>query len=321
MDISIERLKSLVESKQYGSKVEEPFTYLLRDTSGKNMRGKIIRTFNYLYGINPKMLEQLEAIVNILHVSSLMIDDVEDSSNMRRGKPCVHKIYGIAQTINAGNYEYFQALKLIQKMFDPKLKDEAVEIFTEEMINLHTGQGLDLYWRENQICPTEDEYMTTVLNKTGGLFRLAVRLMELCSGKHVAPLIDVCNILGLMYQVKDDYLNLESDKYYESKGFCDDITEGKFSFPIVHALHVYGKESEAYREILGILRLHTEDPVIKKQCLELISKGDGLSYSKKTIEGLCGEVKRLMTGMFSRYECKESSSFFELIGKLGELDN
>jgi geranylgeranyl diphosphate synthase, type III len=51
----------------------------------------------------------------------------------------------------------------------------------EELINLHRGQGMDLYWRDSLTCPTEQEYIEMVNNKTGGLLRLAVKLMQACS--------------------------------------------------------------------------------------------------------------------------------------------
>jgi len=57
-----------------------------------------------------------------------------------------------------------------------------IDIFTEELINLHRGQGMDLYWRDSLICPSEADYLEMVGNKTGGLFRLAVRLMQAESG-------------------------------------------------------------------------------------------------------------------------------------------
>lgn len=58
-------------------------------------------------------------------------------------------------------------------------KPEAMVIFTEEMLRLHRGQGLDLYWRDSLTCPTEEEYFEMVANKTGGLFRLAIKLMQM----------------------------------------------------------------------------------------------------------------------------------------------
>ena len=59
-------------------------------------------------------------------------------------------------------------------MNNPKL----VEIFTEELLNLHRGQGMDLYWRDSLTCPSEADYLEMVGNKTGGLFRLAIKLMQ-----------------------------------------------------------------------------------------------------------------------------------------------
>jgi geranylgeranyl diphosphate synthase type 3 len=59
-------------------------------------------------------------------------------------------------------------------MHNPKL----IEIFTEELLNLHRGQGMDLYWRDSLTCPSEADYLEMVGNKTGGLFRLAIKLMQ-----------------------------------------------------------------------------------------------------------------------------------------------
>lgn len=66
-------------------------------------------------------------------------------------------------------------------MNNPKL----IEIFTEELLNLHRGQGMDLYWRDSLTCPSEADYLEMVGNKTGGLFRLAIKLMQAESGVDV----------------------------------------------------------------------------------------------------------------------------------------
>jgi geranylgeranyl diphosphate synthase type 3 len=66
-------------------------------------------------------------------------------------------------------------------MHNPKL----IEIFTEELLNLHRGQGMDLYWRDSLTCPSEADYLEMVGNKTGGLFRLAIKLMQAESAVNV----------------------------------------------------------------------------------------------------------------------------------------
>lgn len=93
---------------------------------------------------------------------------------LRRGIPVAHSIFGVAQTLNSSNYVYFCALHELQKLQNPR----AIDIYTEELVNLHRGQGMDLFWRDTLTCPTEDDYLEMVGNKTGGLFRLAIKLMQ-----------------------------------------------------------------------------------------------------------------------------------------------
>lgn len=78
-------------------------------------------------------------------------------------------------------------------------------------MNLHRGQGMDLFWRDEGVVPTENEYKQMVSNKTGGLFRLGARLLQSAShsGYDVVPLADV---LGIGFQIYDDYKNLCSDQ-------------------------------------------------------------------------------------------------------------
>lgn len=164
---------------------------------------------------------------------------------MRRGEPVAHAIFGEALTINSANYSYFLALELVHNTGNAK----AVKVFVDELLNLHRGQGWDIYWRDNFTCPTLDMYKQMVMDKTGGLLRLAVKLMQCFSVRGVgserrrrltgaaqqtysANLITLTDAIGLYYQIRDDYINLSSEKYMENKAFCEDLTEGKFSYPV-----------------------------------------------------------------------------------------
>lgn len=109
------------------------------------------------------------------------VDDVEDSSMLRRGVPVANSIFGTAQTINSANYVYFLALQALSSLSNPA----AMTIFTEELLNLHRGQGMDLFWRDTLTCPSEADYLEMVGNKTGGLFRLAIKLMQAESGREL----------------------------------------------------------------------------------------------------------------------------------------
>jgi len=151
-----------------------PFDYLFAHP-GKDIRAQLIAAFNEWLDVPAPSLEVITKVVGMLHTASLLVDDVEDSSLLRRGLPVAHSIFGTAQTINSANYVYFCALQELQKLGNPT---KALEIYTEEMLNLHRGQGMDLFWRDTLTCPSEDDYLEMVGNKTGGLFRLAVKLMQ-----------------------------------------------------------------------------------------------------------------------------------------------
>jgi geranylgeranyl diphosphate synthase type 3 len=142
------------------------------------------------------------------------IDDIQDNSKLRRGVPSAHEVYGVAQTINSANYVYFQAQ---QQLLDLPNWPEAFKIFNEEMMNLHRGQGMELYWRDNLQPPTEGDYLQMISNKTGGLFRLILRLLQSVSTQEV-DLSQLVDVIGLEFQILDDYKNL-----------CDETVSGSKS--------------------------------------------------------------------------------------------
>jgi len=96
----------------------------------------------------------------LLLIDQDRIDDVQDDSDLRRGVPVAHHIYGVPQTINTANYVIFLALQEVMKLNIPSM----MQVCTEELINLHRGQGIELYWRDSLTCPTEEEYIDMVNN-------------------------------------------------------------------------------------------------------------------------------------------------------------
>ncbi|XP_073416239.1 geranylgeranyl pyrophosphate synthase isoform X1 [Dendrobates tinctorius] len=220
-------------------------------------------------------------VTEMLHNASLLIDDIEDNSKLRRGFPVAHSIYGVPSVINSANYVYFLGLEKVLTLNHP----QAVHVFTQQLLELHRGQGLDIYWRDTYTCPTEAEYKAMVLQKTGGLFGLAIGLMQLFSSydKDLKPLL---NTLGLFFQIRDDYANLHSKEYSENKSFCEDLTEGKFSFPTIHAIWSRPESTQ----VQNILRQRTENVDIKKYCVHYLEKVGSFEYTKQTLRELENEA-------------------------------
>ncbi|KAL4788979.1 isoprenoid synthase domain-containing protein [Aspergillus venezuelensis] len=213
---------------------DAPYDYI-DSLPSKKHRNKLLDVLNDWLQVPSGSLERIKKVVHMLHNSSLMLDDIEDASALRRGQPATHTFYGISQTINSANYIYVHTVHEVTRLDNPKCLD----IFIDELRNLHRGQSLDLYWRHHARCPTIEEYIVMVDNKTGGLFRLMLRLMtaeSTISQSLDTSLSRLLMLTGRYYQIRDDYLNLTSADYESKKGFCEDFDEGKFSLPLIHLL-------------------------------------------------------------------------------------
>uniref|UniRef100_A0A6B2LD06 Geranylgeranyl pyrophosphate synthase n=1 Tax=Arcella intermedia TaxID=1963864 RepID=A0A6B2LD06_9EUKA len=279
----------------------EPFAYISQ-IQGKGFRKSLMDAFNSWLQVDEKQVESIADLISILHNSSLLIDDIEDNSKLRRGLPVAHSLYGIPLTINTANYMYFIAMEKVYNTGNP----EAVKVFLEELLNLHRGQGYDIVWRDNNSCPTEEQYIDMVLDKTGGLFRLCLRLMQVFSGD-TRDYIPLVNLLGLYFQIRDDYINLKSEDYAKNKSFAEDLTEGKFSFPIIFAI----RSNQEDHRLLNILKLHTEDAEIKKHAIDYMQKVGAFSYTETYMADLATKIRKTIQDFGGNPKLTELFEFLE----------
>ena len=154
---------------------------------------------------------------------------------------------------------------------------------------------MEIYWRDEGHCPTEEEYRTMAIQKTGGLFNLAVRLMQLFQQDTASTYSygELANLMGLYFQIRDDFANLCLDEYTETKTFAEDLTEGKFNFPIIHAIRNFPGDDK----IKTIVRQRTSDLELKKYCVSLLADSGSFEYSKITLaeleENIRNEIVKL----------------------------
>eukprot|EP00762_Andalucia_godoyi_P002541 ANDGO_02684.mRNA.1 Geranylgeranyl pyrophosphate synthase len=281
----------------------EPYEHLAR-IPGKNVRSMLVDAYNEWLCVPEDKVSIIKNIIAKLHNASLLIDDIEDNSKLRRGIPAAHTIYGIPATINTANYVYFLAMSEAIALGSTALVDG----FLKEMIALHQGQGEDIYWRDTHTCPTEEQYEKMVMDKTGGLFRLTVRLM-LEFSKHenggVARQDDefylsLASELGLYFQIMDDYLNLKSTVYAANKSFAEDLSEGKYSFPIIHCI----RASPSDRRVENILKQRTQDVDLKQYVLQLIERAGSFDYTREYLckmhEQVVSKIKTRPNPMLSK---------------------
>ena len=132
--------------------VLEPMRYLSAQP-GKDVRGQLIDCFQQWLHIPADKVEEVKAVVTDLHNASLLVDDIEDNSKLRRGMPVAHSIFGVPATLNCANYVYFLALQKCHSLGS----EVAMALFVRELLNLHRGQGQDILWREQCVCPSMEQ--------------------------------------------------------------------------------------------------------------------------------------------------------------------
>ncbi|BAE64279.1 unnamed protein product [Aspergillus oryzae RIB40] len=232
------------------------------------------------------VVNRVKSIAETLHNASLLLDDIEDSSPLRRGQPAAHTIFGQGQTINSANYLLIQAMHQVRQLDNQRCMD----VFVEEMRNLFIGQSFDLYWTRQGECPSQDEYLEMI--SQSGLFRLLTRLMtEKASTQHnsTITLDSLVSLLGQYFQIRDDYKNLTED-YAIQKGFCEDLDEGKYSFPLVHALTTQPRNFQ----LRGILRESRNTGGMSlplKQCvLEQLKQAGSMEYTHLILGKLMKDI-------------------------------
>lgn len=287
-------IKGLVNNKPFWTEDQEevlrqPYNHLA-SCPGKNFRTELIRVFNMIYKLPEDKITVIAKFVEILHTSSLLIDDIEDASQWRRGKKAAHTVYGIPMTINTANYMYFYAMECLQELAagtDEVVLNKLLIIFNQEMMNLHRGQGLDIYWRDEFVVPDEQAYLDMVMNKTGGLFRLTVRIMEVFAPNFSdqKSLVPLSNLLGILYQIRDDYMNLQDTEMIKNKGYAEDVSEGKMSFPIIHGIQFGRAHNDTL--VLDILKQRTHDDAVKRTLVAYLEDTSGsMKYTRMKISEL-----------------------------------
>jgi geranylgeranyl pyrophosphate synthase/predicted secreted hydrolase len=236
-----------VDVAQLGRSLIAPIREIV-DRGGKSWRSyALLACVDVVKGDSRKFVQWL-AIPELMHVGSLIVDDVQDRSIVRRGKPTTHVLFGEPIAINAGTYAYFLAQKALVAIEVPPLaRLKLYELYFESMRAGHAGQALDLD-TPAELMPhavatgdssaLEARILATHRLKTAAPAGSLARMGAISGGGTDAQVEAVGNFfesLGLAFQLIDDVLNLRGFKG-NLKAKAEDVTNGTITLPVAKAM-------------------------------------------------------------------------------------
>jgi len=242
----------------------------IADRGGKGWRSyAALACIDVVGGDSRRFLHWL-VMPEIVHVGSLIVDDVEDASALRRGAPACHVLHGVPRAINAGTAAYFLAEPpLDQDDLPPEAKLHIYRLYFDAMHAGHAGQALDLddvselARRAAQSGDTgalERHVLAVHRLKTAvpaGMFARAGAVLGQGSPLQVERLGAFFEAVGLAFQVVDDVLDVRGfERNLKQRG--EDIARGKVTLPVVKALGVLPASARA--GLWRTLALRPSDP-------------------------------------------------------------
>jgi geranylgeranyl diphosphate synthase, type I len=264
---------------------------------GKRWRPTLFMLVAEALGGDVEKIKDFVIIPEVVHNATLLIDDIEDGSTTRRGKPCSHILYGTDVAVNLGSEMYYLPLLPVLKNesnLPSNVLCEVMKIYIQEMINVGLGQGMDIVWHKgmanaNEI--TEGEYLQMCAYKTGTLARMSAKIAAVLangSSKQIEASGKLAETVGIAFQIQDDILNIVASGVSKSKGgLGEDITEGKRTLMVIHTLQKANEEDKA--RLLEILDMHTPDQALRNEAIKIMEKHDSVSYARAFAKKLVKE--------------------------------
>jgi geranylgeranyl pyrophosphate synthase len=291
------------------------------DRGGKRWRPALFLLICEILGKNPDDFIDFSIIPEVIHNGTLIVDDIEDASELRRGKPCTYKTYGLDVAINAGNAMYYlPLLPLIERKekISAQKARKVYEIYTQEMINLSLGQAMDIAWHRGLASADElDEkaYLQMCAYKTGTLARMSAKIASVLAGANdelAEKLGRLAESIGIAFQMQDDVLDLTSAEFEKKKGGRgQDITEGKRSLIAIHTLRVASAQDK--RRFIQILSMHTSNQRLRDEAITLMRKYDSIEYvekfAKRIVEESWKEAEKLLPDAIGKEKLKSFAEF------------
>ena len=226
--------------------------------------------------------------VELLHMATLMHDDVVDEASTRRGQPSSNAVFDHKRSVLAGDYVLSSALR--ESVKSNSL--EIIGIISELGQNLAEGE-LNQYSLVNEIIIDEEECFKVIDKKTAYLLYDGAKIGAITASADRFTIDEfgkAGRILGIAFQIRDDIFD-----YYKAdvgKPTGNDIREGKITLPLIYALN--HAPQELSDEMMKIIRSSDFSAGNIELLLDFAKSNGGIEYARKTIDNLLEEAEQII---------------------------
>ncbi|MCH8347970.1 MAG: polyprenyl synthetase family protein [Proteobacteria bacterium] len=275
------------------------------EATGKRIRPMLTLLTNAAAGGVWERGLPVAAAVELVHNFSLIHDDIQDNSELRRGRQTVWKIWGVAQAINAGDSLFSLAHLSLEHMTDlvtSEQKLKAGNVLRNASLTLTQGQFLDLDY-EARGDLTVDSYWPMIQGKTASLIAACAELGAILAGSHddiQAKYHDFGRYVGLAFQVHDDYLGIWGDAARTGKSAESDLLSGKKTLPILYGIDQQGEFAEKWdkghviAEMVPALVRSLEKDGAKEYTIEQVNQLSNQALEALGETGAAGEAQEAL---------------------------
>jgi geranylgeranyl diphosphate synthase, type I len=298
----LEQYKGGVESElsHYLPRTGEPKEFYmsvwdLLDRGGKRIRPALTYLACESVGGRRDDAVAAAASVELLHNMTLVHDDIEDESELRRGKPCIHRIYGTPTAINAGDAMLIKVFEIANSSMIPyEHRHRLVSQIAKRAYEITWGQAFEFsMWKRKEF--SEEDVIRLLKYKTGALTRLSVEAGAIsgCASEQQLESLGVFGeTVGIAFQIVDDLLNVQADVKEYGKEIGGDIREGKKTVLAAHLLRVAKpSDKKAFTSFLGKKGISKSET---RKSIALYEKYGSIEYARNRAEAFLHESTRAL---------------------------
>ena len=240
--VKINRYLDSLEYNREPKGLYEPVKYVL-SMGGKRIRPSLMLMAYNMFKDDPESILPTACAIETYHNYTLLHDDLMDNAAMRRGMPTVHVKWDANTAILSGDSMLVLAFQRMMQCAPDKLKP-VLDLFTETSLEIGEGQQYDMDF-ESRTDVTEDEYIEMIRLKTSVLLACSLKLGAIQAG---APAADADNLykfgelMGLAFQLQDDYLDVYGDPAVFGKAIGGDILCNKKTYMLINAYNRAGDD-------------------------------------------------------------------------------